>query len=56
MNDNNKKFLRDEYLARINRVIDFIENNIYNDLSLEKLAEVADFSRFHFHRIFNAMV
>ncbi|MFC1998375.1 GyrI-like domain-containing protein [Chloroflexota bacterium] len=32
------------------------EHNIDKTLSLEKLADVASFSRFHFHRIFAAMV
>lgn len=54
--DTRKKYLREEYISRINRVIDYIEKNIDKDLSLEKLAEVAYFSRFHFHRIFRAMV
>jgi AraC family transcriptional regulator len=55
-NDRQKKYLREEYVSRINRVIDHIERNITEDLSLEELARVACFSRFHFHRIFRAMV
>jgi len=47
---------RQEYLARINRVIDYIEKNLDGDLSLQKLSSVANFSRFHFHRIFKSMV
>jgi len=47
--------MRAEYISRINRVIDFIDLNIESELSLEKLARVADFSPFHFHRIFAAM-
>ncbi|MBN1572676.1 MAG: helix-turn-helix domain-containing protein [Deltaproteobacteria bacterium] len=55
--DNDRsKFLRDEYISRINRVVDYIELNIDKDLSLEKLASVANFSRFHFHRIFKAIM
>ena len=54
--DSKQKYLRDEYISRINRVIDYIEANIDQDLSLENLASVAGFSRFHFHRIFRAMV
>lgn len=54
--NNNTKFLRDEYISRINRVIDYIELNIDKDLSLEKLAQVANFSQFHFHRIFRALM
>lgn len=48
--------MREEYTFRINRVLDYIEGNIDKALSLEKLADVASFSRFHFHRIFAAMV
>ena len=44
-----------EYVARINRVMDYIENHLTEDLRLETLAEVACFSAFHFHRIFAAM-
>jgi len=47
---------KEEYSARINRVIDFIENNLDQNLLLEDLAKVANFSPFHFHRIFKAMV
>lgn len=52
----NNKYLREEYAARINRVVDYIEAHLGEDLSLETLAEVAHFSRFHFHRIFHAMM
>lgn len=45
-----------EYKKRINRVIDYINENIGQDLSLNILARVALFSPFHFHRIFKAMV
>lgn len=50
------QLLRDEYTARINRVIDYIEANLDRKLTLAGLANVAHFSRFHFHRIFRAMV
>jgi AraC family transcriptional regulator len=51
-----QRMQREEYLARINRVIDYIENNIDGDLSLENLSKIANFSRFHFHRIFKSML
>ncbi len=47
---------REQYVARINRVQDYIEQHLAEPLSLERLAGVANFSRFHFHRIFQAMV
>ncbi len=56
MQDRKAKYLRDEYTARVNRVIDYIEANIGADLSLKELADVAHFSPFHFHRIFRGMV
>lgn len=44
-----------EYSARINRVIDFIEANYAESLQVEELAKLAHFSRFHFQRIFKSM-
>jgi AraC family transcriptional regulator len=43
-----------EYIFRINKVIDHIDSNLDKTLNLETLAEVANFSPFHFHRIFTA--
>ncbi len=48
--------LREEYAQRINRAIDYIEAHLEEELSLDKLAEVACFSRYHFHRLFGALV
>ncbi|MCK5076904.1 MAG: helix-turn-helix transcriptional regulator, partial [Calditrichia bacterium] len=48
--------LRSEYIASINRVIDYIEKNLDKNLTLDTLSDVANFSRFHFHRIFSAIV
>jgi AraC family transcriptional regulator len=53
---NRARYHRDEYIARVNRAIDYIEKNIDKDLSLNTLAGIAHFSRFHFHRIFRALV
>lgn len=47
---------RAEYVARINRVRDYIDEHLSDPLTLTELAEVAAFSPFHFHRIFAAMV
>lgn len=43
-----------EYIYRINKVVDYIEKNIHEELTLEALAGVANFSVFHFSRIFSA--
>ena len=47
-------YLRKEYEARINRAIDFVYNNYQDDFELTALADAANFSRFHFHRLFQA--
>jgi AraC family transcriptional regulator len=47
--------MRREYVARINRVMDYVSANLDGDLSLERLAREASFSPFHFHRLFRAM-
>jgi AraC family transcriptional regulator len=44
------------YIERINIVIDTICDNLTGDLSLERLAQVAHFSPFHFHRLFKIIV
>lgn len=48
--------LREDYLARINRVIDYIAAHLDENLQLKSLAAVAHFSPFHFHRIFHALM
>lgn len=45
-----------EYRSRINRVMDYIESNLEKPLTLDELAREASFSKYHFHRIFNALV
>jgi AraC family transcriptional regulator len=47
---------RQEYVGRINRVIDYVRENIAGDLRLETLARVANFSPYHFHRVFKSVV
>jgi AraC family transcriptional regulator len=45
-----------EYRRRINRVMDYVDRHLGDPLCLEQLAEVATFSKYHFHRIFYAHV
>ena len=47
---------RQEYEGRINRVMDYIRDNLDGDLRLESLSRVARFSPYHFHRVFKAVV
>ena len=44
-----------EYYFRINKSIDYIKENLQEELSLEKLADLSNFSKFHFHRIFKSV-
>jgi AraC family transcriptional regulator len=45
-----------DHRERLNRVLVYIQNNIDQPLSLAPLAAVANFSPFHFHRIFSAYI
>jgi AraC family transcriptional regulator len=47
---------RNEYLRRIHRAQDFIEQHLAEDLPLEAIAEAANFSPYHFHRVFSSVV
>ena len=51
----NNRYLAEEYRGRINRVLDHIERNMDRPFTLEELADIANFSKFHFSRIFWAM-
>ena len=43
------------YAQRIDRVIDYLRENLHRPVKLRELAHVACFSEFHFHRIFGAV-
>lgn len=45
---------RAEYARRMNRVLNYIDAHLDQPLELAQLADVANFSRFHFHRIFQS--
>ena len=46
----------EDYLSRINSVILYIEKNLDSVLDLETISRHANFSPFHFHRIFTALI
>jgi len=46
------KEIQADYKNRINRVFEFIDENLESDLSLNTVSEIAFFSPFHFHRVF----
>ena len=45
---------RIEYAQRMNRVLDYLDAHLAEPLDLDRLADVTNFSRFHFHRVFAA--
>lgn len=44
--------MSEDYKNRINRVVDYIQNNLGAPLSIDQLSEVACYSEYHFNRIF----
>jgi len=46
---------KSEYVQKIDRVIDYLRENLDRPVKLAELADVACFSEFHFHRIFTAV-
>ena len=44
-----------EYIFRINKAIDYMRLHLDREVSLEELAEISNFSKFHFHRTFKAI-
>ena len=45
-----------DYIECVQKSLDYIEENLEDQISLEKLAEVTFCSIFHFHRLFTALV
>lgn len=45
-----------EYKSRINKATDYIEANLDKQFTLEEIAGVANFSKYHFHRIFYSII
>lgn len=50
----NNKGTKRNYSEEIHRAIDYIEEHLSENITLEKLAGIACFSPFHFHRVFVA--
>ena len=48
--------LINEYKARINRTLDYIELHYDRQFTLEELSLIANFSKFHFNRIFLSLI
>jgi AraC family transcriptional regulator len=46
---------KEEYAKRINVIVEYINNHLDEKINLKKLAEISNFSTFHFHRIFKGL-
>ncbi len=53
--DNNKK-PRQEYLKKLNTVVEYINCNLDKKISISELAEISHLSQFHFHRIMKGLL
>ncbi|WP_175418850.1 AraC family transcriptional regulator [Aureibaculum algae] len=47
--------VKNDYYERIEKAVDFIEENLKEKLTIEMIAEKAFFSKYHFIRVFTAM-
>ncbi len=54
--NNPKEKTKQDYAERMDRVIEYIHDHLDDPLALDKLAVIACFSPYHFHRIFSGMV
>jgi AraC family transcriptional regulator len=45
-----------DYKARVEKVLSYINNNLADELDLQTLASLSNFSVFHFHRIIKAFI
>ncbi len=45
---------KEDYIRRINKVVEYINNHLDEEMDLKRLADVSNFSEFHFHRIFKS--
>ena len=45
-----------DYVARVNRAIDYVVSHLAEPLNLAEVSKAAGFSPFHFHRVFKALL
>ncbi len=47
---------KEDYLKRVNVVVDYVNNHLNEEIELEKLAGLSNFSKWHFQRIMRAFL
>ncbi len=45
-----------EYVRWVNDTIDYISKNLKEKITIDDLADVSCFSKFHFHRVFKSII
>ncbi len=51
-----KESTQNDYEKAVNKVIDYINHHLFETPGIQTLAEVANISGFHFHRIFKVII
>jgi len=52
----NEKEYKSSYLEKRNVVVEYINNNLGNKISISELAEISNLSKFHFHRVIKGLL
>lgn len=47
--------MKEYYFTRINKALDFIDENLAEDIRIDQVARAASFSTFHFNRLYKAL-
>ena len=47
---------KNEYDRAVNKVVDYINQHLFENPDIKQLAEIANISEYHFHRIFKAII
>lgn len=48
--------IHQDYYQSVYRVLEYVNENIFINIDLDKLSEIANISKYHFHRIFKAVL
>lgn len=51
-----KETTQDEYEKAVNKVIDYINNHLFETPDIKQLSLIANISKYHFHRIFKSII
>ncbi len=52
----NSRTIRQEYLEKLNIVVEYINNNLDKKITISKLSRLSNISQFHFHRIIKSLL